>query len=132
MQRAFWASLGAVATLGTTGVSATELSSAFGLGDPWSPQALARIDAMPPAGSPANAPSNGCMPGATLCSRLIGVSPSASGLPLGTLNLTSTISLEAEKLGNGYTALKPTLKIGKNARLSIRPKQRMLLWRLDF
>ncbi|MGE8355833.1 MAG: hypothetical protein ACN6N0_05470, partial [Microvirgula sp.] len=65
MQRAFWASLGAVAALGSTAVDAAELSSAFGLGDPWSPQALARIDAMPPAGAPANAPANGCMPGAT-------------------------------------------------------------------
>lgn len=132
MQRALWAGLGVLATLGGAAADAAESDRRYGAGDPWSPQSLSRLDTLPPAGMPANTPSGGCMPGATQCSRLIGMPPSASGLSLGSLALTSTLSLEAEKLGNGYTALKPTLKVGKNARLSIRPRQRMLLWRMDF
>lgn len=131
MQRAFWAGLGVMATLGTAAASAAESDRGYGSDDPWSPQSLSRLDA-PPAGVPANAGASGCMPGAIQCSRLIGLPLSASGLSLGTLTLTPTLSLEAEKLGNGYTSLRPTLKIGKSARLSVRPRQRMLLWRLDF
>ena len=112
---------------GLSGSSAWALENlgSFGAGDPWSPQNQARLADRPASG-------NGCMPQATLCSRLPGMPPAGDGITLGWVKIAGGLSLEAERLEGSALAFRPSLQLDKRTRLLLHPRQRMLALRWQF